>query len=150
MAGVVCSLVTAGSCRPQLHAQKAANKATCPAVCARKAHLVLHERDERRDDDADLVRERRQNLVADALAGPGGHDNQGVEAIQGALDDILASKADFRSTLCGPAGDGHAGEMHSMHINCGASGHDACATQDDAGHPQQASLGTSCPWRKAL
>ena len=71
-----------------------------PALCLRhlcmlsmlsamQTCLVLHEGDERRDDDADLARERRQNLVADAFAGTCRHDHQCVEAIQRRADDIL-------------------------------------------------------------
>ena len=57
-------------------------------------HLVLHQRDERRDDDRDAVTQQGGNLVAQRLAAAGGHDHQGVAAAGHVPDDrfLLASK----------------------------------------------------------
>ncbi len=52
-------------------------------------HLVLHERDERRDDHGRSRQLRAGKLIAERFAGAGGHDGQGVLARQDRADDLL-------------------------------------------------------------
>ena len=42
--------------------------------------LVLHQRDERADDDGEARERQRGELVDDRLAAAGGHDDEGVAA----------------------------------------------------------------------
>ena len=51
--------------------------------------LVLHQRDEGRHDDGRALEYHRRQLVAEALAAAGGHDDEGVVPVQQALDDGL-------------------------------------------------------------
>ena len=44
--------------------------------------LILHERDERRDDDREVVAQERRQLVAERLAGAGRHNDEHVAACQ--------------------------------------------------------------------
>ena len=60
-----------------------------------KVDLVLHERDERRDDDGDAVEHQRGELVAEALARTGREHGEGGAAGEQGLDDLL---------LAGPEG----------------------------------------------
>ena len=53
--------------------------ARTPASRQRR-HLVLHQRDQRRDDDAVAVAQQRRNLVAQGLAAAGRHQHQRVAA----------------------------------------------------------------------
>ena len=50
-------------------------------------HLILHQRDERRDDDRDAVTQQGGDLVAQRLAAAGGHDHQGVAVAGHVIDD---------------------------------------------------------------
>ena len=50
--------------------------------------LVGHQRDERRDDDGQLAVEDRRQLVAERLAGAGGHHQQDVAASDHRLDGL--------------------------------------------------------------
>ena len=57
---------------------------------AQRAHrvdLVLHERDERRDDDAGALPHQGRDLVAQRLAGSGGHQHERVAAGHDRVDD---------------------------------------------------------------
>ena len=56
--------------------------------------LVVHERDERRDDDADAGPHQRRQLVAQRLAAAGRHQHHGVVAGDHALDDRLLRTAE--------------------------------------------------------
>ena len=51
--------------------------------------LVLHERDERRHHHRRALEVQRRKLIAQRLAGTGGHDGQRVAAFQHARDDLL-------------------------------------------------------------
>ncbi len=52
--------------------------------------LVLHQREQRGDDDGDAaVEEQGGHLVAEALAAAGGHDGESVPAREHAGDDLL-------------------------------------------------------------
>ena len=50
------------------------------AELAQRVHLVLHQRDQRGDDDAGAVAQQRGHLVAEGLAGAGWHEDQGIVA----------------------------------------------------------------------
>ena len=52
-----------------------------------RLHLVLHQCDQRRDDDRDTVAEKGRDLVAERLAAAGGHDHEAVAAACDMLDD---------------------------------------------------------------
>ena len=54
-----------------------------------RVDLVLHQRDERRDDDAGAGAHERRQLVAERLAAAGGHEHEGVAAGDEVLDDLL-------------------------------------------------------------
>ena len=59
-----------------------------------RVHLVLHQRDEGRDDHRDAVPEQGGDLVAQGLAAAGGHEHQAVAPARDVLDDrlLLASE----------------------------------------------------------
>ena len=59
-----------------------------------RLHLVLHERDERRDDDAGARPDKRGDLVAQRLAAAGRHQDQRVAAPDDVLDDLLLLPAE--------------------------------------------------------
>jgi len=50
--------------------------------------LVVHERDERADDDAGALAHERRDLVAEALAAAGGHEHDRVAAGDELIDDL--------------------------------------------------------------
>ena len=54
-----------------------------------EVHLVLHQRDEGRDDDGHAVHQQRRQLIAQRLASAGGHQHKGVVAFQHVVDDGL-------------------------------------------------------------
>jgi hypothetical protein len=56
--------------------------------------LVLHQRDQRRDDDGQPVAHQRRKLVAEALAGTGRKDRHGVESGQGGGHDVLLERTE--------------------------------------------------------
>ena len=58
------------------------------AQLAQRVDLVLHQRDQRRDDDADAIAQQRRNLVAQRLAAAGGHQHQRVAAAHHVLDHL--------------------------------------------------------------
>ena len=68
-----------------------------PARCSlpERLDLVLHQGDQRRDDDREVVTEQGGQLVAERLSGAGGHNDQHVAALEGALDRLF---------LAGPEG----------------------------------------------
>jgi hypothetical protein len=53
--------------------------------------LILHERDERRDDDNCPVQKHRRQLVAQRLAATGGQESQGITPSQHVLDELALS-----------------------------------------------------------
>ena len=59
------------------------------AVCLQCLHLVLHETDEWRDDDACPRHDDGRNLVAQALAASCRHQNEGVVFPNGRSDDVF-------------------------------------------------------------
>ena len=52
-------------------------------------HLILHERDERRENERRLGPEHRGELVRERLAGPGGHERERVPAVDRSAHDLL-------------------------------------------------------------
>ena len=58
------------------------------AEVPQRVHLVLHERDERRDDHSGPLPHQRGNLVAQGLAAAGRHQHQGVVAADEVVDDL--------------------------------------------------------------
>ena len=55
---------------------------------AELAHLVAHQRDQRRDDERQPAVEDRRQLVADRLAAAGRHDREDVLAGEDPVDDL--------------------------------------------------------------
>src|SRR5690606_33521304 len=55
--------------------------------------LVVHQRDERRDDDTGARQRDGGKLVAERLAGPGRHDGECRATREDALDDLLLHAA---------------------------------------------------------
>jgi len=64
------------------------------AGLAQRRHLVLHQRDQRRDDDAGAVAQQRRNLIAQRLAAAGRHQHQAVAARSHVGDDVLLRPAE--------------------------------------------------------
>jgi hypothetical protein len=58
--------------------------------------LVLHQRDQRRDDDGAAGAEQGGNLVAEALAAAGRHQDQGIAAAGDMVDDLGLGAAEGR------------------------------------------------------
>ena len=58
-----------------------------------RVHLVLHQRDERRDDDAGAGADHGGQLVAERLAAAGGHEHERVTAGDQVVDDLLLVRA---------------------------------------------------------
>ena len=69
------------------------NAARTPELRER-VDLVLHQRDQRRDDDADAVAQERGDLVAQRLAAAGRHEHERVAARHHPLDDRLLRAAE--------------------------------------------------------
>src|SRR6266704_1952373 len=61
---------------------------------AQRRHLVVHQRDQGRDDDAAALAHQRRDLKAQRLAAAGGHQHQRIAAVRDVLDDLalLAEK----------------------------------------------------------
>ena len=55
--------------------------------------LVAHQRDQRRDDDGQVVAGERGQLVTEALAAAGGHDDERVAAVERGLDGLALARA---------------------------------------------------------
>ena len=58
------------------------------AVGVQGVHLVLHQGDQRRDDQRDAAKDEGRQLVAEGLAAAGGHQRQAVAACQDVSDDL--------------------------------------------------------------
>ena len=59
------------------------------AAGAQGVDLVLHQRDERRDHDADAGSQQRRDLVAERLAAAGRHEDEAASPGGDVLDDLL-------------------------------------------------------------
>ena len=56
--------------------------------------LIFHEREQGRDDDHGMRQEERGELEGERFAGSGGHDGEGVAAVQDGLDDLALAGAE--------------------------------------------------------
>ena len=65
------------------------------APMAQVLHLVLHQRDERCDDDARALLSQRRHLEGDALAAARRHQSQRVAAAAYRLDDLALYAAEI-------------------------------------------------------
>ena len=59
-----------------------------------RVDLILHERDQRRDDDRDAVEQERRQLVAEALARARGEDRERAAPRQQGLDHLGLPRAE--------------------------------------------------------
>ena len=66
------------------------------ALPREEVDLVLHQRDQRRDDDRHAVEQQRRELVAEALARPGREDGERRAAGEERVDDLLLARAERR------------------------------------------------------
>ena len=64
------------------------------ALADEEVDLILHQRDQRRDDDRDAVEQERRELIAEALAGARREDRERGAARQQRLDDLLLAGAE--------------------------------------------------------
>ena len=64
-----------------------------PAACER-VDLILHQGDERRDDDREAGAHHGGELEAEALAAAGGQQREDVAAREGVADDLLLERAE--------------------------------------------------------
>ena len=60
----------------------------------KRVDLVLHQRDQRRNDDPHPRTQQGRNLVAQRLAAAGGHQHQRIAAVRHVLDDLLLLPAE--------------------------------------------------------
>ena len=58
--------------------------------------LVLHERDQGRDDHGHAISQQGRDLVAERLAAPRGHEHEGVAAFGHMLDHLRLVPAEGR------------------------------------------------------
>jgi hypothetical protein len=56
--------------------------------------LIFHQRDQRRDDDADAVAKQRRDLVTQRLAAARRHQHEGVAAFERGADRLLLAVAE--------------------------------------------------------
>ncbi len=68
------------------------------AVVLQQPHLILHERDQRRDHQRDAAAEDGRQLKAQRLAAAGGHDGQHIAACQRVSDDGFLPRAEAIET----------------------------------------------------
>ena len=66
------------------------------AELGQRRHLVLHQRDQRRDDDREAVQAQGRHLVAERLAAAGRHDDQRVLAAEDVVDHLGLEPAEGR------------------------------------------------------
>ena len=86
--------------------------------------LVLHQRDQRRDDQRQAVQHQGRQLVAEAFAAAGGHDAQAVASGQHGGDDLLL-----------PGAEGAQPELRQVgfQVWCVEVGHGAIIAQQGVG-----------------
>ncbi len=80
-------------CR-RLRAERRVEAGRSHARFAQRRHLVVHQRDQGRDDDSAALAHQRRDLEAQRLAAAGGHQHQRIAAVRDVLDDLalLAEK----------------------------------------------------------
>ncbi|MCZ7572419.1 MAG: hypothetical protein M5U01_28025 [Ardenticatenaceae bacterium] len=76
------------------------------AAAGQTIHLVLHQRNQRRDDQGQAGETKRGNLIDERLPGPGGHDCQRVPAGQHAFDGLNLPGPESRKAEVGVEGGG--------------------------------------------
>lgn len=62
---------------------------------AQRGDLVVHQRDERRDDERDALADEARQLVQEGLAASGGHDDEAVAAGERGVDDLALQGAEL-------------------------------------------------------
>src|SRR5205814_103225 len=70
-------------------AQAAVQRRRTHATLVRLVGLVLHERDERRNDQRGATQTERRYLIAERFAGAARHDGERVPSRQDVLDDLV-------------------------------------------------------------
>ena len=80
--------------------------------------LVLHQRDERRDDHRQVVAQQRRKLIAERLARAGGHDDQHVAVGQRGLARLALARPEAREAevLVQGGGQVHGGKAHTSAV----------------------------------
>ena len=63
--------------------ERAVDEGGGDAAPLQRVHLILHQRDERADDDRDAFEHQRGKLVTERFAAAGRHDDQRVVALRG-------------------------------------------------------------------
>ena len=79
-----------------LRVERRVEEGRAHAELLQRGHLVLHERDERRDHQRRALAQEGGHLVAERLAAAGGHQHQRVAAARHVLDDRLLRAAKLR------------------------------------------------------
>ena len=74
--------------------ERAVEKRRRHARLLERRHLILHQRDERRDHQRAARQSQRRHLIADGLARPGGHHAQHVAAGEDGVDDFALTFAE--------------------------------------------------------
>ena len=64
---------------------------------AQAIDLILHQRNERRDDDVGAPRQLRRDLIAKRLAASGGHDDQRVAPLETRANRLLLQRAELEN-----------------------------------------------------
>ena len=77
-----------------LRRERAVDVARADAVRVQRVHLVLHQRDQRRDDERGPVEHQRGELVAERLPAAGGHQREAVLPVEDVRDDVLLHRAE--------------------------------------------------------
>lgn len=72
-----------------LRVQRGIEEFGAHAELAQRLDLVLHQRDQRRDHNADAVAQQRRHLIAQRLAATGGHQHQGIVTRSDVFDNGL-------------------------------------------------------------
>src|SRR5439155_7846106 len=80
--------------RGRIRAERRVEAGRSRARFAQRRYLVVHQRDQGRDDDAAAIAHQRRDLEAQRLAAAGGHQHQRIAAVRDVLDDLalLAEK----------------------------------------------------------
>src|SRR3954463_1267927 len=75
--------------------QAAVERRGTHATLARLVGLILHERDERRDDERGTVQTKRRSLIAERFAGAARHDGERVPPGQDVFDDLVLAGTQY-------------------------------------------------------
>jgi len=88
-----CEQFALDFCR-RFRAERRVEAGRSHARFAQRRHLVVHQRDQGRDDDSAALAHQRRDLEAQRLAAAGGHQHQRIAAVRDVLDDLalLAEK----------------------------------------------------------